>query len=1007
MRDPYDVTSPNESRTSDMRATGLAVDEILEDMGADRPVMKSLSEYSPAELFALQFGLGNRYKTSLNENDLDEAINVGLSAVVSVSENSMLRPHILSILSEQLRQRHEKSGARNDLDKGLEFSQTALESLPANLYPSFPQILTGRANILRSKYEQTGELDILEQAIAILKLALSSTPKDHQFHTVILTNLGSAMHSRYSATGALQSLNEAIDYHRLMIQATPEDHPDLMTSLLNFSSALSERYSCMGMERDLNEAIRISRLGLAGTPKNAPGYPIACVILGEQLKNRYQRTKSLEDVDEAVKLGRLAVGSIPETHAEYANVVGALTVYLAIRYEEQDCQGTDYLDEAIQLEERAISSLPSNHPTLGKCLSHLANHLFLRYDRIKEINDLEKAVKLGELAVEHIPKQDPDLGTALNNLGMHLFALYAITDAPKHFNESIAASCGALRHVFARPLERISAGRGAAMSLVYSQNYAEAGQILEEVLDLLPTVTLRTLSHEDLQKVIRGFSGLPSLAASVFLILGRSALEALQILERGRGIISGITLDSKSDVSLLRDAHPELCAQYTRLRDVVASSTIAVVEELNSTSNVSLFRDEANTAQQREDDIEELEKVEKEIRNQVGFERFRLGPSEKDLRDLARHGTMISFNISPFLSNAFIVTEKGVSSITLPDLDHKVLRKRFPLSNKGEFRTPRDLTLVTKNKSLDRVSQNDKSTSTESLHWLWETAVKPTLQKAGLLHNEKPLGRLTRLWWVGGGLMTLAPLHAAGIYKDGSSENTMSHVVSSFVPSFKSLQLVRIKSWSSLKGKDHRILVASMPKTPTCAPLNVEKEVESIKRTIGFRAPVISLENPSPKVVLDEIKICTIVHFACHGHLDPLEPSKSALLLGNSSIEELRVKDLENINHSLAQIAYLSACSTALMNKEKDSNNLLEESIHLASSFHFAGFRHVIGTMWEAHDRTAAEVASIFYEELLKQDLDGDDAVAYALHDAVLGTQANLLSCANVLHWAAFIHIGP
>jgi hypothetical protein len=63
--------------------------------------------------------------------------------------------------------------------------------------------------------------------------------------------------------------------------------------------------------------------------------------------------------------------------------------------------------------------------------------------------------------------------------------------------------------------------------------------------------------------------------------------------------------------------------------------------------------------------------------------------------------------------------------------------------------------------------------------------------------------------------------------------------------------------------------------------------------------------------------------------------------------------------------------------------------------------------MWEAHDRTAAEVASIFYGELLKQDLDGDDAVAYALHDAVLGTRAKFVSWANVLHWAAFIHIGP
>ncbi|MCJ1251060.1 hypothetical protein MMC30_008291 [Trapelia coarctata] len=77
--------------------------------------------------------------------------------------------------------------------------------------------------------------------------------------------------------------------------------------------------------------------------------------------------------------------------------------------------------------------------------------------------------------------------------------------------------------------------------------------------------------------------------------------------------------------------------------------------------------------------------------------------------------------------------------------------------------------------------------------------------------------------------------------------------------------------------------------------------------------------------------------------------------------------DIRPKHHDQAQIAYLSACSTA----EIKVRNLADESIHLANAFQLAGFTNVIGTLWAADDNAAVEIASKFYEGLDLYDEEG------------------------------------
>ena len=149
-----------------------------------------------------------------------------------------------------------------------------------------------------------------------------------------------------------------------------------------------------------------------------------------------------------------------------------------------------------------------------------------------------------------------------------------------------------------------------------------------------------------------------------------------------------------------------------------------------------------------------------------------------------------------------------------------------------------------------------------------------------------------------------------------------------------------------------------------------------------------------------------IVHFACHGSMDPEEPSNSHLLLQKSEpsgliVDKLTVSEISK-RYILGQtwIAYLSACSTAGV----EAKSLADECLHLNSAFQVAGFAHVIGSLWPADDNVCVRLAESFYSSLTKVGTKHSNrAVAEALRNAVLDIR---LESQDFRLWAPFIHLG-
>lgn len=120
-----------------------------------------------------------------------------------------------------------------------------------------------------------------------------------------------------------------------------------------------------------------------------------------------------------------------------------------------------------------------------------------------------------------------------------------------------------------------------------------------------------------------------------------------------------------------------------------------------------------------------------------------------------------------------------------------------------------------------------------------------------------------------------------------------------------------------------------------------------------------------------------------------------ALNTYTEEVDQLRVKDIAALKLPTARLAYLSACSTA----ESTSPRLIDEVTHIVSSFHIAGYIHVIGTLWPSEDQACQEMAVYFYSALSKTD---DVAVSYST--AILRLMKE--KPAQPLYWAPFIHFG-
>lgn len=457
-------------------------------------------------------------------------------------------------------------------------------------------------------------------------------------------------------------------------------------------------------------------------------------------------------------------------------------------------------------------------------------------------------------------------------------------------------------------------------------------------------------------------------------------------------------LDARTDLTELARYHPGLAERFASLRDSLdtagdrgwRSERLPAGSAMAADGDAEFARLEL---ERRREIAEEFDAVIEQIRAEPGFAGFLRPPPVSDLAAAAGDGPVVIVNVSRFGSHALILTSGGVlEPVRLDDLTPDRLAVRV-----AGFLTALGTAPATRAAG---------QALTGVLGWMWDTIAGPVLDRLGITGPPPASQPWPRLWWCVPGLLSFLPLHAAGHHQtrfDANPATVADRVVSSYTPTIRALAHARRARRAAGGGPDqavagHHLLVVAMPRTPGAPDLpGARAEADLLRKHFPDRTTTLTGAQATRDTVLSALPGAVWAHFACHGYCDPVSPSASRLLLHDHQQHPLTVTDVTRLRQEQADLAFLSACSTA-----RPGDRLADEAIHLASAFQLAGYRHVIGTLWPISDDHAVQVADDLYAELAAAGSAA--ATARALRDATVQLRNRWQRTPSV--WASHIHVG-
>ncbi|KAL7800908.1 CHAT domain-containing protein [Trichoderma afarasin] len=810
--------------------------------------------------------------------------------------------------------------------------------------------------MLGMRFERTGSTHDLSRAIRALSEVVNVTPHNHPNRAYYLCNFGTHFLQRFQQKGSIEDLNQAIRILSEAVDAVPPNHPDRASCLNNLGACLSERFHRIGSINDLDRAVDIAREAINITPRDNPMRVRYCINFGGHLGDRFNRTRSTDDLNQAISIVSEAVNTMPNGHPHRSTTLSNLGNFLRSRYEQTG--SIDDLNQAISNSSEAVDALPYNHSSRADKLHSLGGQLLKRFRQTGSMDDYNRAFKLLTEAVDITALDDANHASRLFSLATCLFKPHTrIETLSMDSLDRVIPMFTTVWHSEVMPSRvRIYSACVVAKLLMLKKDWEQSYQILREAISLLHTASPRFSNRADAQALLIASFGLASSAVCAALEAGKAPEDALRLLEHGRGVIASLLMDMRGDITDLQHQYPHLAEKFSLLRDELDLPGRSATS-LNSTDN--FLSQELQISRYREANREFREVIDT-IRVQPGFSSFLRPPDVKELMGASEQGPIIVLSIDEYRCDAFLIRSDSIQVIELPQLKlDEVQHTVTGLSGNSDFHP--------------------------LLEWLWHTICHPCLNALGIKDAVSD-DNWPHIWWIPTGLLSQLPLHAAGIYKQGSKETVLDRAISSYASSIKAL----------LHGRKHGI---QKPRQP---PLEDSALIVSMQETPGLggggRLPfaadeVHMLRDLCPQLqltpitpsrnkedVLKHLPKCTIFHFAGHGQSDPRDPSRSCLLLEDWEINPLTVGDIREsrLQDDPPFLAYLSACSTGANKVEELAN----EAIHLISAFQLSGFRHAIGALWEVSDKHCVDVARILYKTLEEEGMT-DLAVSRGLHRAV------------------------
>jgi tetratricopeptide (TPR) repeat protein len=870
--------------------------------------------------------------------------------------------------------------------------------------------------LLRARYQRSRDPEDLNAAISIGREVLEAVPPNSEEGLLRRFTLAEVLHDRFRGTGSIEDLGEAIVQMRRTIRWRGNDKFPLDLDYL--SSWLLERYQLLGMPEDLDQAStalwRLTRDHGPGSQARLSNALVASLRGGKSSGEDILR----QLVDGLKDLLRMPDDPVLPLGVKLVNLSSALRALAELTGSAEDA------DESVACARAAVGAIPYLDPRRLDAMENLVLALLSR----GKGPDFDHAVGYASLAAGRADDPAKRAGWQLRLGGLY-YDRYQKDGRQADVTEAIAMFREAARAPELDTGERRNAALGWGQEEALLGNFDSAADGFSLALGLIPDVAWTTGSLSARRKRLGTWARAARLGAASALRAGRPGT-AVELLERGRGILSGEIVWRRSQVEMVRAARPDLAEQLAAVLEALEGvdktegaekfddymrSTMATMKPLfeerehsyiehdsrfflgkdgygNIKTWSSMMFDEVvdNPHERRLFLTRQWERIMAEIRCDPGLEYVGQPTSFAELVSAAPDGAIVIVNFSSIGSDAVIVRNGDVSSIELPGLTAKEsseqARKFLQEIVRIEFgEEPED--------SPERLREAIRSTQ----EWLWDAVAAPVLDALG--HSEPPGADKPwpRVWWCLTSFLGLLPMHAAG--RAGTSAGSgfvIDRVISSYTSTLTALLRARARS-AQQPGSGPRMLAVGMPETPGAAPLRgVARELASIAELVPQARPPLIGADATVDAVVSALPESTWLHIACHG--TPAVPEKMPAQLyladGPLSVNRIGWQWVRG-----AELAYLSACHTAAAIFQDP-----DEVDHLAAAFQSAGFRHVIGTLWGADDLAARQVAREFYRGMDLSSPSADNA-AEALHRAVRSLRDRHPDEPHL--WAPFVHYGP
>ena len=945
--------------------------------------------------------LGQRFKVTKNIYDLDEAVRISkqescpCEQVLGYDQSACSREQFAL---ESIFRRDRLTWVKESIST----IRDALQNAPDDRASTME-----RLDKLRGFLKLNGDRD---GAIMVARKVLAITPlNSHKDHAERAEALGSLLHAQAKEARKIGDLHASASIMRELLDPDSvfQSHPDRNKWLSHYCHILSARFSSTGATADLEAAIDILRKEIHRRD-DASNTPENLAFLGDLLGRKYHRTRQFPILEEAIQLVsrgviRPPVGKYPnvdlgdayydslyrshehaarlvllaELYYEKFSVTGALRdankgirisgeVMASIRERDPDRKQAilvmadlyfvkfkvtglaSDLDEAIRTVTSCMRFFDEGQDR-SQLLYRYSELLYERFFAFRREVDLDNAIKWACIAVKNCSDHErPMMVSALASFHETRYKLRGsdidILNATSYYQECLHTTRSSMSF-------RIFAGRNLLRCYSLRKDWQAAYKVSETVISLIPKLTSRYLQNSDKQYNVQELGGLASDISAIAVQSGQAPLSALNFLEIGRGIIASYLEEMRTDVLSLRQRHPYLAEQFISLREKM---NLPLSHFHASQVELDFMPASGDRATQRYEAGADFDKLVLDIRKQPGFEDFLLSPREDEYKAAAINGPIVVMNASIWRCDAIIINPDRIQLLPLP---------RLTFSDIG------------------KLTKSPRPDNRQVLEWLWDVAAGPILDALGI-HSPPLLNIWPRVWWVLTGQLSNFPMHAAGYHQPREGKTVLDRVISSYSPSVKALIHSRrreIKRRSS--DSPAKATLIAMEHTSGCSTLPfAPKEVSVVKGQLSMTKQFEVVEPRRRKEdVLAHLANTSIFHFAGHAYTDSNDPSRSHLVLEDAWTDPLTVAALleTNINSDAPFLAYLSACGTGRVRDQR----FFDESIHLIRGFQLAGFRHIIGTLWEVKDNVCLSMGRIIYEEIISGGMV-DESVSKALHIA-------------------------